>query len=302
MRVRTRSKRRVNSASRLRTGGLSVLLALAVVYLMEVRRPEPRLTPLVTGAEAILDVAYADDHPQQRLDIYLPNDHEVDDEPIPVVIWIHGGGWVGGDKSDSLPIWEWTERDFAVVSINYRYATEPHHVSDSIDDASRAVQFIIDNASMWGLDPDRIGVYGFSAGGHLAAMVAHKELPVAAVVLAGAPTDFRPLLDPEINFFNGLSGPDVVRFSEDVLGCSGSACTEAARLASPAALSTGRAPILVVHGRLDGIVHVSQAEILATHLADAGADVELIIVDNEGHSSLLGYGPDQFLERHLAGS
>lgn len=289
------------SPSQLRTGALLGLLVVAFGVLAYVNRPIKRLTPLEVDAQAELDVAYADEHPQQRIDIYLPPDHDYpgSDTSIPAIIWIHGGGWVGGDKGDSLPVWEWTDQGFAVISVNYRYAEAPHSVADAVDDAVTAVTFVSDNADRWSIDPERLGVYGFSAGGHLTAMVGHNNLPVAAVVLAGAPTDFRPLLDPNVDFFNGLEGQGVVEFSEGVLGCSVPNCEDAAVAVSPAALDAGAPPMLIVHGRLDGIVHVSQASLLYDHLTAQGADVELVIVEDEGHSSLLEHGPAEFLREHL---
>ena len=127
-----------------------------------------------------LDVAYGPEG-RNRLDVYTPPT----DGPHPTIIWFDPGGWVAGDKAASMPVWDWTERGYAIMSVNYRYAVAPDTVADAVDDALAAVRFVIANHAEWQLDAERIGVFGFSAGGHLAAMVAHENRPVA-VAIAGS--------------------------------------------------------------------------------------------------------------------
>ena len=100
------------------------------------------------------------------LDFYRPADAH---EPLPLVIWIHGGGWRGGDKKN-CPAKVLTQYGFAVASINYRLidrATFPAQIRD----CKGAIRFLRSRASEFGIDPDAFGVWGGSAGGSLAALV-----------------------------------------------------------------------------------------------------------------------------------
>ena len=278
---------------------LAGLLVAAIAVLWLVRDPEPaERTPALAGADAVRDIAYGAE-PRNRLDVYTPADSE---GPYPTVIWLHPGGWVAGDKAISMPVWEWPEKGYAIVSVNYRYAIAPDTVADSVADALAAVQFVIDNHAEWELDPARIGIYGFSAGGHLAAMVAHENLPVVAVAIAGAPTDFGPLLDPDVSFFDGRRGPAVVTLAQDLLGCTDAPddCDELARAVSPAQLDPGEPEMLIVHGDRDPIVDVDQAIRLHDHLVATGASPSLVIVEGGGHDTHVDEGGiAEFLDERL---
>ncbi|MEQ8839368.1 MAG: alpha/beta hydrolase [Acidimicrobiales bacterium] len=277
----------------IRIGVLVALLITAIGTLWWMRDPTPvALTPAEVGATRFADVAYGP-HDRNRFDVYVPEGAG----PHPTVIWFHPGGWVHGDKAASMPVWDWTERGYAVVSVNYRYADDPDTVNDSVDDAIAAVRRIRTGQTEWDLDVDRMGIYGFSAGGHLAAMVGHAggvdaDLRVAAIAIAGAPTDFVALLDPAVPFFDGNRGPDVVVAVQDLLGCTSSpaTCEARASAASPARLDPGPADLLVVHAANDHIVDVDQAHRLQAHLEAAGSPAQVVVVDEGGHSPLLEEG------------
>jgi len=283
-----------------RTASLALLLVAAVGLLWWIREQrEVPLTPLEAGADGHLDIDYGP-HERNKLDVYTPEG----DGPHPTLIWLHPGGWVAGDKGASMPVWDWTDRGYAVVSVNYRYAIAPSTVADSVDDGIAAVRHVLANHSEWNLDVDRIGVYGFSAGGHLAAMISHEKLPVAAIAIAGAPTDFGPLLDPSVPFFDGNRGPEVVARAKDLLGCTPnpSECDRIATSVSPAQLSSGEVELLIVHGEADHIVGVDQAQRLFDGLVAQGAFPSLVIVDAGGHAPHLDEGgiTDFFDERLLS--
>lgn len=116
-----------------------------------------------------LDVPYADKSPAQRLDIYLP---EKGDGPFPVIASIHGGAWMFGDKGDDMnrPFLEGLRRGYAVACINYRLSDEAHFPSQ-IHDCKTAIRYLRTNASAYQLDGGKIGAWGASAGGHLAALL-----------------------------------------------------------------------------------------------------------------------------------
>ena len=103
------------------------------------------------------DVAYADTHAAQKLDVYLA----ASDQPTPVMIHIHGGGWRGGSKN-RVPSWLMNavrEGWLSVVSVEYRFTDVAPHPAQ-VNDCMRAIQFVRHNAAKWNMDPQRIGVTG----------------------------------------------------------------------------------------------------------------------------------------------
>ena len=116
-----------------------------------------------------LDVPYAHQSPNQRLDIYLPDEGE---GPFPVIAVIHGGAFMMGDKRDvqQLPMLEGLKRGYAVVCIEYRLSGEAIFPAQ-IFDCKAAIRFIRANAHKYGFDPRRIAAWGGSAGGHLSSLV-----------------------------------------------------------------------------------------------------------------------------------
>ncbi len=111
----------------------------------------------------LMDVPYGT-HPRQVLDFYQAES----DKPTPVVFYIHGGGWQGGDKKTNPKAF--LDKGISVAAINYRYVrngveekVEPP-VKASLGDAARALQFVRSKAAAWNLDKDRIGATGGSAG------------------------------------------------------------------------------------------------------------------------------------------
>jgi acetyl esterase/lipase len=115
------------------------------------------------------DLAYADEHHAQRLDVYLA----ASERPTPALVFIHGGGWRAGSKNH-VPGWlkaMVAQRLLSVISVEYRFTDVQSHPAQ-VNDSLRAIQFVRHHAGQWNIDPQRIGVTGGSAGGHLAAYVA----------------------------------------------------------------------------------------------------------------------------------
>jgi acetyl esterase/lipase len=118
------------------------------------------------------NVAYADsDNPRQALHLLLPKHHKAN-KPLPVIVFIQGGGWRSGDKESGLgrlmPCV--ASGQFAGVAIGYRLSDEAQWPA-RIHDCKAAIRWLRGNATEFGIDPDRIGVWGTSAGGHLVAML-----------------------------------------------------------------------------------------------------------------------------------
>jgi acetyl esterase/lipase len=104
-----------------------------------------------------------------KMDLYLPGTRGTD--PAPAVLYLHGGSWRAGDKSEvDLLAPGVVASGYVVASINYRLVPQ-YRWPAQIEDAKCAVRFLKANAARFNLDPARIGVWGASAGGHLAALV-----------------------------------------------------------------------------------------------------------------------------------
>lgn len=101
----------------------------------------------------------------QSMDLFLPGTHE----KAPVVVWIHGGAWQGGDKRPA-PTADLIKKGIAVAAINYRLSQEAVYPAQ-IHDCKAAVRFLRANAAKYNLDASKIGVWGMSSGGHLAALM-----------------------------------------------------------------------------------------------------------------------------------
>jgi acetyl esterase/lipase len=116
-----------------------------------------------------LDISYAQLSDAQKLDIYLPNEG---DGPFPVILSIHGGAFMAGDKRDAqvTPMLKGLKCGYAVVSINYRLSDEAVWPAQ-IHDCKAAVRWVKANAGKYNFNPDKIVAWGGSAGGHLSAML-----------------------------------------------------------------------------------------------------------------------------------
>lgn len=141
----------------------TLALLLTAVFASIASAAEPRVTR---------DVPYAEPaNPRQMLDVYAPAERE----DLPVIVWIHGGGWRRGDKASvQLKPAAFNERGFVFVSTTYRFVPEVT-VKEMTGDVARAIRWVHDHASEYGGDGKRIVVMGHSAGAHLAALVCTDE-------------------------------------------------------------------------------------------------------------------------------
>lgn len=209
-----------------------------------------------------------------RLDIYLPRDRS--EELHPAVIYIHGGGWRGGDKSRGAQATELVRRGIALFSINYRLSGTAKYPA-AVEDCRTAVRWVRENARKYGIDPQRLGLLGSSAGGHLSLLVAlsaeKEEDKVQAVCSWFGPADFTTGYEKKSNSAAWV-----------FLGGSPSELPEVFKEASPATyVSKDDPPVFLVHGEKDTTVDIEQSEILNRKLKSVGVDVEFLRVKNAGH-------------------
>lgn len=257
------------------------------------------LAPLSLKAapvEALKDAAYVpgDGH-SRSLDLYLPKKKEA--APWPLIVWIHGGGWAEGDKAGAAPV-SFTENGYAVASINYRLTNEAKFPAQ-IQDCKAAIRYLRSRAAEFGYDPERIGVAGDSAGGHLALLVgtsagaaalepsgaADATAPVQAVCDYYGPSDLSTIFQQMPA--EGIQHPDkpgglVYR----LLGGLVKDLPESAKAASPVTyIDPKDPPVLIFHGAKDSLVPVAQSKEMKDALEAAGVKVTLTVVPGAGHGS-----------------
>ncbi|MCC6981286.1 MAG: alpha/beta hydrolase [Candidatus Melainabacteria bacterium] len=252
---------------------------------------------LPPNVRAVKDIAYGAKSQSQKLDLFIPKSSALKTKAgLPLVIWIHGGGWSGGDKAGG-PINPLLEAGFAAASINYRLSGEAKWPAQ-LDDCRSALTYIRAHAKDYGIDTKRMGVWGGSAGGHLVLMlalkgetpdmdtrtvskaVALKPLDVAAVCDWFGPTDLaRYIREPkQIQF--------AVEMIRALIGTQGSAfmtgCEDASPLHYVGQLKQVP-PLLIMHGRNDQLVPISQSQLLYERMKSQGLNnVRLVSVDG-GH-------------------
>lgn len=269
------------------------------------------------------DLPYASASPSQRLDLYLP----AAQGPFPVVVWVHGGAWRMGSKAlgpDAVQR-RVLDRGFALASVEYRLSDEAVFPAQ-IHDVKAAVRFLRANHERFGLDADRIAGWGDSAGGHLVALLgtsAGEETLEGDLGNAGVDSRIQAVVD--------WYGPtDFLRMDEQAgaIGCGDRATPHSSpdspesqlvggvitrrpdrvRAADPVTYAGGEEPpFLIQHGTADCVVPYPQSVLLRDALREAGADVELDLLDGAGHGGP-AFSTDRnmarvldFLGRHLAG-
>lgn len=229
-----------------------------------------------------------------RMNLTLPAG--APEKKSPAIIWIHGGGWFMGDRNaDLTEEWGLNGHGFVTGSIEYRLSQEAKYPAQ-IEDCKAAIRFLRANADKYGIDADRIGVWGGSAGGHLAALLGTtadiKRLDgdgdnleyssrVQAVCVKYGPTDFSDAAMQTLI-------PEVVEMVSALLGGPVSENRGLARMASPVEfVSKDDPPTLILQGDSDPLVPLSQGEALYKALKRVGADVTFVEVKKGGH----GFGP-----------
>ncbi len=253
--------------------------------------PQPQLPARTGNFTLIRDVEYGKGGDiSLKLDIYIPETPLA--LPMPAVIFIHGGGWEGGDKYPGQ-IASLVRRGFFGVSINYRLSGVAPFPA-AIEDCKCAVRWLRANAGKYNVDPDRIGVWGGSAGGHLSLLVGTADASaglegsggwagyssrVQAVCSFYGPSDFVSWYQDNARFGRTLSSAET-----KFLGGTMEQKPEIYRRASPVTwVSADDPPLLLVHGDQDTIVPFRQSLIMRDAYKALGLDVTLIRVPGAGH-------------------
>lgn len=284
------------------------------------------------GADLHTALTYSmpDGYRPLQLDLYVPTARS---GPVPVVVWIHGGAWLFGTREFAPLAWPagavfqaCVDAGFAVASIDYRHSREAAFPAQ-LHDAKAAVRYLRHFAPELGLDHERVAVWGESAGGHLAALLALVDDPAFEGVdgvtgpssAVGAVVDYYGVSDVDTlpNFADSFPPSwleDLKRQGKGappepidvLLEFSPYSREEGRRLVSPVSHARADAPpFLLIHGEADGLVPIQQSEALQAALEGAGVEVELVRVPGADHVFLGTDAAPQheraiaFLRRHL---
>jgi acetyl esterase/lipase len=253
-----------------------------------------------------------------KLDLARPKG----DGPFPAIVFIHGGGWSGGNRHGYRgQIQEAAQRGYVAATISYRLMKFDHAKKETttadpifpaqIHDAKAAIRWVRANAKKYHVDPDRIGVTGGSAGGHLSLLVGltdpssglegesgnpEQSSRVQAVVNVFGPTDMAL----------GYETSSVAWILRLFMGGTPAEAAECYKAASPVTyVSKDDPPVLTLHGDQDALVPIEQATMLDEKMKVVGASHTLIVFHGQGH----GFGGEhgrksweatwEFFDRHL---
>jgi acetyl esterase/lipase len=257
-------------------------------------------------ATKYLDVAYATASPTEKLDLFLPNEGT---GPFPLIIEIHGGGFIMGDKSSGItPMLEGLKRGYAVASIAYRLSGEAIFPA-AVNDVKAAIKFLRANAGKYNLAADRFAAWGGSAGGNLAAMAATSANVASLVDPSLGNGDVSDAVQAAVDWFGPLYFSTMdeqfkALGTSGIMGLTNSSNSAESKylgkvIGSPEAqplvekaspltyISANSPPMFIEHGTADRNVPITQSKVLAERLAAAiGADkVAFVAIEGAGHGT-----------------
>ena len=296
---------------------IKFLLTLFFVFILHVSiwaQKKPKSTLLPANSNYIENVTYKIDDAGNRikLDIYLPKTEK--QEKFPVVVYVHGGAWVEGDKvitEDNYveqTMLQLLEKNYAIVSVNYRLLNGNLHFPAPIQDIKDAVKWVRKNAEEYHFDPNNIGMWGVSAGAHLSLLNAytldsefkgspelqnysskvnyvvdnfgpvdinrllHTRAPKAVLFLAGLIS--KKIIDLRGKLIKGMTGLDASNKKQVVAYC---------KTISPLFYSEDTVPTLILHGNKDKIAPIRHSKRLNQMLKKAGTLHHFVIVKKGNH-------------------
>jgi acetyl esterase/lipase len=259
------------------------------------------LTEVPPGVEMTPDVTFLLDSNRAELaDLYQPS-AELDGPPRAAIVFIHGGGWVGGDKDQvrSTNVCSHLAlHGYTCLSINYLLASDSDYSRpawpQNYHDCQRAVQWLREHAAKLNIDPNQIGVCGGSAGGHLAHLVALAPPALAAgnpAAVGLSPTT--PVdgvcccvnLYGPTSFMTGIGDADKPPSSQTMFEGPFAEHRDVYRQASPEThIHPDNPPVFLVHGTADDTVDIRQLERYYAKAREWGAPVQFRAVEGAPHA------------------
>lgn len=277
------------------------LVAVCLAAPTDSARPaRPKGVPPPKAVRVERDLQYVEgNNPAQTLDLYLPE--APGDKPLPVIVWIHGGAWAHGSNRAVTGL-DMVPEGYALASVEYRFVGEALFPAQ-IQDCQAAIRWLRAHSGTYHLDPEHIGAWGGSAGGHLAALLGTAGGKNAFPLVGEnkeesdrvqAVCDWYGPADLNLQYWPGLFG----KAAKTQANCD---------YASPVHyVSKDTPPFLIMHGTLDHVVGIKQSEVLVEALQKAGVDVTFQKMYGSQHGVGIGYGTvrgmiKSFFDKHLKG-
>lgn len=225
------------------------------------------------------------------LDLYHPGEK---DQPAPIVVWVHGGAWRSGSKSD-VPVKRWIEQGFAIASVDYRLSPEAPFPAQ-VHDIKAAIRFLQSKATELQIDSQKVVIAGSSAGGHLAALVGVSngvpELEGNIGIAASSPAHVRAT----VSFFGASNLQSILSQSTPhglsvrvpalklLLGGKPDEKPELAKLASPIAhVDAHDPPLWLIHGDADPQMPIEQSRELEAKYKSVSRPVQFETIPGARH-------------------
>ncbi len=265
---------------------LHIFIALCFLLVNSSCSSDPDTEPDFLVARDLLNESYGSDA-RQTMDVYLPAGRSLSETPL--LIYIHGGAWIDGDKSEFLQFKPLLEKEFpgyAFISLNYRlfdFATGKNGILDQEQDIIAAFNFIENQLDEWNISDDMV-ISGASAGAHLALLhtLKNNTSDIKAAIAFFPPTDLS-----ELYKFNNLTALGLTA----VLGGTPATAASAYQSTSPVNfVDPEDVPTIFFHGDRDTVVPISQSDILKQAFQSAGVRHQFTIVPGQGH----GFTPETF--------
>lgn len=257
-----------------------IIAFTTVIFLTSCQREEPSIDNPASKEQTLSNISYSSDA-RQNMDIYLPANRN--SSTTNVIILIHGGAWIEGDKNDFAGyITTLKQRlpGYAIFNINYRLAINNQNPFPAQEmDVKQAIEFIYNKTGEYAVSKN-FALLGASAGGHLALLQAYKyEIPVKIKVVIDffGPTDL-------IGMYNASPNPLIKPLLESVTGGTPSTHSELYLQSSPINfISAQTPPTLILQGGMDPLVNASQSIILRDQLQQANVLHQYVFYPMEGH-------------------
>ena len=228
---------------------------------------------------------------QLKLDVWQKQEAK---EPVPTLIYIHGGGWIFGDRTGAtLQFLPYLQMGWNVVNVEYRMASASLAPA-AVEDCRCALRWVVQHAAEYNIDTNRIVLTGHSAGGHLSLTTGlltpqagldnqcfgTETLKVAAIINWYGISDVADL----------IAGPNLKNYAVQWVGSQPDRAAIAKRVSPLTYVHGGGPPVFTVHGDADPVVPYSQAVRLHQALTQAGVKNELVTIHGGGHG---GFTPEQ---------
>lgn len=240
------------------------------------------------------NIKYADRSERNVMDVYVP---KTGSGPFPVVLWIHGGGFMMGDKAEPQSLDALLEAGFAVASANYRLSSQAKWPAQ-MDDLKSALATLRSNAASYNINKTKVATFGASAGGHLSAWLALASAGDSATSVQAAVDWFGPIDFTTMDADMERTGVERATTRNDAADSPESALIgktvkddpAAAKAASPLAAlaalpaATAPPPFLIMHGAKDQLIGRGQSERLRDALlARGGSSLEYHLLPEGTH-------------------